>query len=207
MTRSRSSPIQPIPHAGLRHRPLRLIGRLGVRMMEKQHEHIVRSYEEELPPQQQDRQDGRSRRAGSRPVDRRAGGRDPELAAATINDEAIDALEQEIEEQAVTMIARRQPMAYDLRQIMAALRISTDLERIGDLGKNIAKRAALPSSASSSRSADARPEAYGRAVGAAERGARRLSSSATPTGRSRSGTRTKRSTPCTTRCSASCSPT
>ena len=50
-------------------------------------------------------------------------------------------MEREIEEQAVVMIARRQPMAYDLRQIMAALRISTDLERIGDLGKNIAKRA------------------------------------------------------------------
>jgi phosphate transport system protein len=53
----------------------------------------------------------------------------------------IDQLQREIEEQAVVMIARRQPMAYDLRQIMAALRISTDLERIGDLGKNIAKRA------------------------------------------------------------------
>ena len=46
-----------------------------------------------------------------------------------------------IEEQVIVMIARRQPLAYDLRQIMAALRISTDLERIGDLGKNIAKRA------------------------------------------------------------------
>ena len=39
------------------------------------------------------------------------------------------------------MIARRQPLAYDLRQIMSALRIANDFERIGDLGKNIAKRA------------------------------------------------------------------
>ena len=39
------------------------------------------------------------------------------------------------------MIARRQPIADDLRHIMAALRITADLERIGDLGKNIAKRA------------------------------------------------------------------
>ena len=39
------------------------------------------------------------------------------------------------------MIARRQPMADDLRHIMGALRITTDLERIGDLAKNIAKRA------------------------------------------------------------------
>ncbi len=68
--------------------------------------------------------------------------RDPDLAANTIaEDDEIDQLQREIEEQAVIMIARRQPMAYDLRQIMAALRISADLERIGDLGKNIAKRA------------------------------------------------------------------
>ena len=39
------------------------------------------------------------------------------------------------------MIARRQPMANDLRHIMGALSITTDLERIGDLAKNIAKRA------------------------------------------------------------------
>jgi phosphate transport system protein len=38
------------------------------------------------------------------------------------------------------MIARRQPMARDLREIIAAIRISTDLERVGDLAKNIAKR-------------------------------------------------------------------
>src|SRR5262249_8565948 len=66
--------------------------------------------------------------------------RDPELAAATINeDEAIDALEREIEEQAAVMIAKRQPMAYDLRQIMASLPIANDLERIGDLGQNTPK--------------------------------------------------------------------
>jgi phosphate transport system protein len=38
------------------------------------------------------------------------------------------------------MIVKRQPVAFDLRQVMAPLRIATDLERIGDLGKNIAKR-------------------------------------------------------------------
>ena len=54
---------------------------------------------------------------------------------------AIDNLEREIEEQVISMIARRQPMADDLRHIMGALRITTDLERIGDLAKNIAKRA------------------------------------------------------------------
>ena len=68
--------------------------------------------------------------------------RDPRLAEAVIaSDRMIDALEQEIEDQVISMIARRQPMADDLRHIMAALRITGDLERIGDLAKNIAKRA------------------------------------------------------------------
>src|SRR5262249_14403106 len=52
----------------------------------------------------------------------------------------VDALQREIEEKAVLTIARRQPMAVDLRDIVGALRMSNDLERIGDLAKNIAKR-------------------------------------------------------------------
>jgi phosphate transport system protein len=68
--------------------------------------------------------------------------RDPELAEAVVQaDNAIDRLEKEIEEQAISMIARRQPIAVDLRHIMTALRITSELERIGDLAKNIAKRA------------------------------------------------------------------
>jgi phosphate transport system protein len=55
-------------------------------------------------------------------------------------DPRIDALQREIEEKAVLTIARRQPMAVDLREIVGALRVSNDLERIGDLAKNIAKR-------------------------------------------------------------------
>ena len=55
-------------------------------------------------------------------------------------DAAIDALQREIEERSVLTIARRQPMAVDLREIVSALRIANDLERIGDLAKNIAKR-------------------------------------------------------------------
>jgi phosphate transport system protein len=107
------------------------------------HEHIVRSYEEELSALNNKiaKMGGLAEQVLGQSIDALEG-RDPDLAAATIQqDEAIDALEAEIEEQVITMIARRQPMAYDLRQIMAALRISTDLERIGDLGKNIAKRA------------------------------------------------------------------
>jgi phosphate transport system protein len=56
-------------------------------------------------------------------------------------DHAIDRLQREIEGRALVLIARRQPMAVDLRQIVGALRIANDLERIGDLAKNIAKRA------------------------------------------------------------------
>ncbi len=55
-------------------------------------------------------------------------------------DVSIDKLQREIEEKAVLTIARRQPMAVDLREIVGALRVANDLERIGDLAKNIAKR-------------------------------------------------------------------
>jgi phosphate transport system protein len=55
-------------------------------------------------------------------------------------DLGIDALQRDIEDRAVLTIARRQPLAVDLREILAALRLSSDLERIGDLAKNIAKR-------------------------------------------------------------------
>jgi phosphate transport system protein len=111
--------------------------------MDKQHEHIVRSYEEELAALNTKiaKMGGLAEQVVGQSIDALER-RDPDLAEVTIKeDEVIDELEHEIEEQAIVMIARRQPMAYDLRQIMAALRISADLERIGDLGKNIGKRA------------------------------------------------------------------
>ena len=55
-------------------------------------------------------------------------------------DTRLDTLQQEIEEKAVLTIARRQPMAVDLRAVIAAIRVTHDLERIGDLAKNICKR-------------------------------------------------------------------
>lgn len=57
-------------------------------------------------------------------------------------DSDIDKLQRDIEERAVLTIARRQPMAVDLREIVGSLRVATDLERIGDLAKNIGKRVA-----------------------------------------------------------------
>jgi phosphate transport system protein len=66
---------------------------------------------------------------------------DAALAGTIIaTDARIDALQREIEEKAILIIARRQPLAVDLREIVGALRVSNDLERIGDLAKNIAKR-------------------------------------------------------------------
>jgi len=67
--------------------------------------------------------------------------RDGKLAQRVVAlDPSVDGLQREIEERAILTIARRQPMAVDLREIVGALRVSNDLERIGDLAKNIAKR-------------------------------------------------------------------
>ena len=56
-------------------------------------------------------------------------------------DRRIDELQQQIEEQSLKLLALRQPMAVDLRETLAALKCASELERIGDLAKNIAKRA------------------------------------------------------------------
>jgi len=70
--------------------------------------------------------------------------RDIALAKRVIaTDDQVDALQRAIEEKAVATIARRQPMAVDLREIIGALRIANDLERIGDLAENVAKRVLL----------------------------------------------------------------
>jgi len=64
-----------------------------------------------------------------------------ELAQLVIaTDPRLDALQREIEEHAILTIARRQPMAVDLREIIGAIRVAGDLERVGDLAKNIARR-------------------------------------------------------------------
>jgi phosphate transport system protein len=66
---------------------------------------------------------------------------DTSLAQKVISDDVIlDHAEREIGEKAIITIARRQPMAADLREIMGSIRIAADLERVGDLGKNTAKR-------------------------------------------------------------------
>ena len=68
--------------------------------------------------------------------------RDTKLAEGAIaGDPRIDELQQQIEAQALKLLALRQPMAVDLRDTLAAIKIASELERIGDLAKNIAKRA------------------------------------------------------------------
>jgi phosphate transport system protein len=67
--------------------------------------------------------------------------RDPDRGRRVVEaDAAIDAMQRTIEETAVETIARRQPVAIDLRQVVGTLRIANELERIGDLAKNIGKR-------------------------------------------------------------------
>lgn len=65
---------------------------------------------------------------------------DPGLAEETMRrDPEIDSLELEIEDRAIHLLARRQPMAGDLRRIVATIKISNDLERVGDHAVNIAQ--------------------------------------------------------------------
>jgi phosphate transport system protein len=106
-------------------------------------DHTVKSYDTELARLDYDvaRMGGLSEKLLGQAVDALER-RDPRLAEATVAaDSEIDALERELQELAITMIAKRQPMASDLRHIMTTLKIAGDLERIGDFSKNIAKRA------------------------------------------------------------------
>jgi phosphate transport system protein len=67
--------------------------------------------------------------------------RDVELARKVVStDTVIDNLQARIEDLVIQMIAKRQPVAIDLRETIATLKIATDLERMGDLAKNNAKR-------------------------------------------------------------------
>jgi phosphate transport system protein len=61
--------------------------------------------------------------------------------AVIAGDKALDALEIEVEQAAIAMLALQQPMARDLRFIVAAIKVSSDIERVGDHGVNIAQSA------------------------------------------------------------------
>lgn len=66
---------------------------------------------------------------------------DAPMAQKVVEDDAVlDEAQRDIDERALLTIARRQPLAGDLREVIGAIRISADLERVGDLAKNNAKR-------------------------------------------------------------------
>jgi phosphate transport system protein len=105
-------------------------------------EHIIKSYDEELR-----RLDHTITEMGGMAESQLGAAidavtrRDSELAAEIIeSDNQVDQLEREIESLVMRLLALRQPMARDLRQSIAALKIAADLERIGDYAANVAKR-------------------------------------------------------------------
>lgn len=106
-------------------------------------EHIVSSYDQELEVlgRKIAEMGGITEKMLADAMDALAG-LNIELAQRVVDcDPRVDILQRNIEEHAILTIARRQPMAVDLREIVAAIRVSGDLERVGDLAKNIAKRA------------------------------------------------------------------
>ena len=70
--------------------------------------------------------------------------RDEELARQVReNDKAIDALEEQVNEECARLLALRQPIASDLRTVLSVMKISANLERVGDYAKNMAKRTSV----------------------------------------------------------------
>jgi phosphate transport system protein len=105
-------------------------------------EHIVKSYDDELK-----RLTGEIQRMGERALAQLGASidavmeRDSEAAMKIVHDDSeIDALDHDVSHDVIRLLALRQPMARDLREVLAALRISADIERIGDYAANIAKR-------------------------------------------------------------------
>ena len=106
-------------------------------------DHIVKSYDEELQ-----RLTGEIQRMGDLALKELEAAisavieRDSDSAQRVVDSDAqVDALEHEVSHDVIRLLALRQPMARDLREVMAALRIASDIERIGDYAANVAKRA------------------------------------------------------------------
>ncbi|MBW8367970.1 MAG: phosphate signaling complex protein PhoU [Arenimonas sp.] len=110
--------------------------------MPPMNDHIVKSYDNELK-----RLDGEIQRMGELAISQLDAAidvllrRDSAAAMRVVaNDDAIDLLEHEVSHDVLRLLALRQPMARDLREVYASLRISSDIERIGDYAANVAKR-------------------------------------------------------------------
>ncbi|WP_417579741.1 phosphate signaling complex protein PhoU [Pelagibacterium sp.] len=110
--------------------------------MPNSNEHIVTSYEDELIELARSISEmgGLVEKAISNATDALIRS-DAELALATVAaDKKVDAMQAQIDEMAVSIIARRQPMAQDLRLVIASIHVANDLERIGDMAKSTARR-------------------------------------------------------------------
>ena len=105
-------------------------------------EHIVKSYEDELNALSAEcvRMGGLAEAQVADAVNSVVK-RNQDLASAVVaRDDRLDEAEREIERRTIRLIALRQPVADDLRRAMAAMKVAGNLERCGDLAKNIAKR-------------------------------------------------------------------
>ncbi len=112
-------------------------------MPQKATDHIVKSFDEELRRLREQilAMGGRAEAQLADAISALAR-RDSDKAMRVIeSDKGIDALEMTVAQDSLKILALRQPMAKDLREVIAAIKISADIERIGDYAKNIAKRA------------------------------------------------------------------
>jgi phosphate transport system protein len=106
--------------------------------------HIVRAFDEELAylGNRIAAMGGHAERMVDESVAALVNG-DVALAAKVVGDDAVlDALQREVDDRVIVIIARRQPMAEDLREIIGTIRIAAELERVGDLAKSNGKRVA-----------------------------------------------------------------
>ncbi|MCZ4281263.1 phosphate signaling complex protein PhoU [Kiloniella laminariae] len=110
--------------------------------MQNSNDHIVRSFDKELRTIHEIiiRMGGMAENQLAEAVDALVQRDSAKAEMVRAEDAKIDALEEELEAAVVQLIALRQPVANDLRAVISALKISSDLERIGDYAKNIAKR-------------------------------------------------------------------
>jgi phosphate transport system protein len=105
-------------------------------------QHTVKSYDEELSHLTNTiARMGGMAEAQLAAALRALGKRDSDLGARVVaGDVRVDELEQEVQQLTIRMLALRQPVAGDLRHIVAALKISSELERVADYAANVAKR-------------------------------------------------------------------
>ena len=176
--------------------------------MNSEKDHIIKSYDTEL-----ERLNGEIANMGELAVKQLEAAvelverRDERAARHVVeNDDVIDDMEHQISHDVVRLLALRAPMARDLREVFAALRVASDIERIGDYATNIAKRsiplsmlAPVARQAVCSTCRNWQPARYARFS--------RPITMAMPMRPTRSGRTTCASMPRSPACFASCSPT